>query len=1278
MKKILLLLILVAGNLKASFKITEQKGNSLTLKFTLNDSIGYIGKFVYISGGNRRWMNKTGYPDIPVYRTFISTSQSAGNCDYTVKQQTVYSSAPLPVPTFGKDEMVKSYAENKKLYKKDFPLQNLRCTDIVIRGYHFIEVEFIPLRFNSATKRTTVFKNAVIHIALKNAGKNITGHVNIDSPFIESFVLNKKDGLYLYKQPKQIQENTFDSALVWYKIPIVQSGLYSINYADIEKASSPGNTFSSNMISIWTVGPDTLPSHLNEYTMKKIPVDVHDNNNNGIFDSGDYFTFYASAPDFWTYKNGDFSHFQNPYTDTTYYWVGMGGITKKMQERNYSHTDFTVDRSTYYFHHEQDMTNIAWKGILWEGEAIVRYSGDTQGQSIFSFSAEDAVNDSGTLRIRLIGGESDISRNISINCGYDTFNYSLAGLGILNTTVYPLRLKDNAFTVTINRGSGSDTYGDQVYLDYYDLIYTRSTSFKGADRLLFLNDTGVTKVRLGGQSPAYVINITDPENPYTLNIYNEGNNYYFNDSTSGPSVYMLVKDLKTPLSIRFMPYAGMLYRDNSLSGTNMLIITSQSLLPSLFEYKAYRENHFPVFDSSSGNWIQGKGNVRIVSTKGIYDNFGFGMPDPVAIRNFVYYVYNKGSTGASHNLKYLLLMGDGTYDYRDITHSGGNVVPPFEPFETTDINSPGYGENENFWGDMNNNGYPDIFIGRVPVRTAEDIVNFTSKLESYEQANGAVFYKKRIMYVADDEYGPNRTSDSEYAMHVPYANALYTTYTPADAEKVTVYEMDYGSPTDLDQRGRDARKAFIETFNIGSLISVFFGHGNPVQLTHEGMFTVQDVSYINTHGKCPLAAMLTCKFGEFARLEPAHVIGEDWVLNTNGAIGVIASPYGTSPGANSSYADAIFTLALDGNVHVLGEVYQAGIQSQYFLEGDPATFFYYPVIDSSIFISSKNDTVTDGQLNTVSINKSIPVSYFYTEMLGQPYFKTYTTLFNHSVSYYESTPLLYKGSKESDNQIDTCKFFVPVDADTGKGMFSLIYSKYGKEYRAHSPTLSIVNGAPSGDKKGPLIDIYQNGEKITSDTIYTGSSANLVIKLSDESGINLSQNGDESGIELSLDNTFTDLVPYFEYDKNSYTDGEVKYTVQFDETQSIHTLTIIVRDNQNNTSTKTCFVQVEEQPFKIDNILIYPNPIRQEGNVYITFNLSATAKIQAKIFTIAGTMVWSSGRHFYPEGFNSILWDGKDLNGAVLSNGLYILYITANDTQHNKFLNFKKGIIISK
>ena len=103
------------------------------------------------------------------------------------------------------------------------------------------------------------------------------------------------------------------------------------------------------------------------------------------------------------------------------------------------------------------------------------------------------------------------------------------------------------------------------------------------------------------------------------------------------------------------------------------------------------------------------------------------MPSPLAIRDFLADAYAKWG---GKKVKYAVLAGKGTYDYKDYLGFGDNLVPVILA-RTPD----GLFAADKEFGDVTGaNGLPEIAIGRLPVVTNDELRVLIAKINGYEAA----------------------------------------------------------------------------------------------------------------------------------------------------------------------------------------------------------------------------------------------------------------------------------------------------------------------------------------------------------------------------------------------------------------------------------------------------------------------------------------------------------------------------------------------------------------
>lgn len=69
-------------------------------------------------------------------------------------------------------------------------------------------------------------------------------------------------------------------------------------------------------------------------------------------------------------------------------------------------------------------------------------------------------------------------------------------------------------------------------------------------------------------------------------------------------------------------------------------------------------------------------NVYVTTPQLIYNEFSSGAQDITAIRDFARMLYTRSTPG--RELKYLLMFGDASFDYKDKIEGNTNFVPTFQ------------------------------------------------------------------------------------------------------------------------------------------------------------------------------------------------------------------------------------------------------------------------------------------------------------------------------------------------------------------------------------------------------------------------------------------------------------------------------------------------------------------------------------------------------------------------------------------------------------------------
>ena len=192
-----------------------------------------------------------------------------------------------------------------------------------------------------------------------------------------------------------------------------------------------------------------------------------------------------------------------------------------------------------------------------------------------------------------------------------------------------------------------------------------------------------------------------------------------------------------------------------------------------------------------------------------------------------------------------------------------------------------------------------------------------------------------------------------------------------------------------------------------------------------------------------------------------------------------------------------------------------------------------------------------------------------------------------------------------------------------------------------------------------MIKAYMNSEKFVDEGIVTSNST-LLVKLSDDNGINYTGNSIGHDITAVLDkntqNTYV-LNNFFESNLDDYKAGIVKFPIN-NLSEGTHTLTIKAWDILNNSSETTItFEVVSSTKGMIKNVYNYPNPFSTKTQFMFEHNMpNQPLSVSIQIMTMTGKVVKTIKEQITSEGtrINNIEWDGLDEYGDRIGNGVYV------------------------
>jgi hypothetical protein len=293
------------------------------------------------------------------------------------------------------------------------------------------------------------------------------------------------------------------------------------------------------------------------------------------------------------------------------------------------------------------------------------------------------------------------------------------------------------------------------------------------------------------------------------------------------------------------------------------------------------------------------------------------VPDAAAIHTFLARAYANWKPRP----RYVLLVGDASYDPHDYLGAGFSDFVPSASIQTADSIVP----SDNALADFNGDGVPDIAVGRLPVDAAAETATVVQKIVSYETQPPAS--GRSAMFVADHD----PRLDLEGA-----ADSL-ATLLPGSMPVQRVYRRD--SP-DVGSFRTTLRTAL----DTGPEIVDYVGHGGP-EVWSESYIDYKQAGQLQNAGRLSLYVMTSCLNAWF--LEPKSESLAEALLNApnGGAIATVSSS-GTETLEDGSKINREFLRALfAGDSPTIGAAFQAATRAAggsqltriSLLFGDPAS-----------------------------------------------------------------------------------------------------------------------------------------------------------------------------------------------------------------------------------------------------------------------------------------------------------------------------------------------------
>jgi hypothetical protein len=254
---------------------------------------------------------------------------------------------------------------------------------------------------------------------------------------------------------------------------------------------------------------------------------------------------------------------------------------------------------------------------------------------------------------------------------------------------------------------------------------------------------------------------------------------------------------------------------------------------------------------------------RVASLTDVYNEFNDGIPEPAAVVAFLRYA----SANWAVPPRYVVLAGDGTYDYRNCKGMNDNLLPPL-----LTRTSFGLFASDNALADVSGgDGLPDLAIGRLPVMTAAELTTAISKIVAYETAAPRSWAFDAVVAADRPDEGGDFTGEGKRLLAGPL-NGL-------TVKRVFMADLSLAQ----------GRELLLKSLRFGACVTSWTGHGGMDRLSLSGVLTTADLSGLANGGRPTVLVAASCVIGRF-EIPGYDCLAERLLLLPSGGAVAVWSP----------------------------------------------------------------------------------------------------------------------------------------------------------------------------------------------------------------------------------------------------------------------------------------------------------------------------------------------------------------------------------------------------
>jgi peptidase C25-like protein len=1085
----------------------------------------------------------------------------------------------------------------------------------------------------------------------------------------------------------------------FYKIYLNDEGIYKISGQELFDAGISISQIDPAKIQLFTDGNEILPYSTTESIpqLDEVSIAVIEGGDS-VFNLDDYILFYGQPLNRFQLQNqgNEFVYISNPYDTLSCYWMrfnvenGKRIIEKESFPTNPSAVlkDVFIDR----IHLEKNKFNPLKSGLTWTWNLFEGYDSFDVNYNLTNVTNSSADIDVQFSKYRFYGNFVNTGQVEIISNGNVIGSYGVNSSANYSTTI-PVQENLNLLQFNYIPFSGQDTL-PQVGLNWVDLEVERSTVISGNQQKIYIDSSNsVFHINYNSSSNSDSMLIFDISDPLNLSQRITSNDTLFEDTLSNVAkIYYLQKHSIFNQVIALEQSNRNIF--STSDAADYIIICPEDWQSELVPLQTHR-NAFNGFVS------------KIINIEDISDEFGFGRKDPTAIRNFIKFVYDNWSPQP----QYILLAGNGYYDYKNITDDfPENWIPPFEiDADLFVLNSRAVNDfyvdldfiiskSENFkdfyelvsglWENKDLDNYtdnsekyiesfqtitPDLAVGRFPADDILQISDLVQKTINYEANFKPGLWRMSSLLISDDENPDGYTFLNQTEL-------LYENLLSDNSRVMKLYETDYSL---IGNEKPDATNDLIKYINEGNRITSFIGHAGESQWTHENLLNInRDMLEFRNNDKFPffLGMGMLYKYDDL----------EEGILDIliknqdSGFIGALTAdrPVYTYI-SYILFSEFLSRIIIDGNT--IGEALLLSKggdvnRQKYHLLGDPALSISLPQ-KKSVQISVTPDTIKAGGLVQISGQIMEPINE--DSMIIEIVYPGNKMNIN-GFEYQQTGNTIFRGNVSLNNNSFSSQFVVPVNSysdtiQTGGNLYGYLWDNDSESMIIYDSLLfggidtSIVDSIPPS-----IIMSVMKKDTAVNATI-------LKAELYDDSGINLSQFRKFQPLLLIDNNSDTiDVSGFFVYNIGSYQEGEIQFPLPIMEIGS-HSAVLIIHDNFGNISIDSLHFIISgtgnpnpKIPTGFEISQNYPNPFNMQTKIAYEISGNDFYDIKIEIYNVLGQKVYEVVRQNLLGGKYEWNWNGTNFHNVEVSSGIYIYRFSAKNLQNksNNIIKSKKMLLV--